>query len=198
MIAKRDRSREGQRSKERMATDGASAGSCLADSSTSRDTPQLHASAALAATSATVSSSTQLPVDADTVTATHVDSGGSTTQTRFEGASGCDSAVGDGASRDEISAAMRKRAASDDDADGEPSHKHVWSGAGLCGTGCFSRTIVMPCHRSCPGGNFTLDGLMHGRIDLVTRWCVRPLRCPSFLFSEYTRSLFFQWFALAF
>eukprot|EP00041_Stephanoeca_diplocostata_P029487 m.871830 g.871830 ORF g.871830 m.871830 type:complete len:354 (+) comp23568_c0_seq65:129-1190(+) len=27
----------------------------------------------------------------------------------------------------------------------------------------------MPCHRSTPAGNFKLDGLMHGRLDLVAR-----------------------------
>jgi hypothetical protein len=85
---------------------------------------------------------------------------------------------------DSATSARRKRHAdsTSDDADesngtatlhhGSCMHKHVWSGAGLCGDGCFSRTFVMPCHRSCPGGNFTLDGLMHGRLDLVTRWCV--------------------------
>lgn len=162
-----------------MATGGGSASTLPTCTSTARDEPPPLTPAALAALAATtadeITSSTRLPGDADT--ATHLDSGGSTAQTGF---GGCDNAVGDnavGASRDEISAAMRKRAAADDDTDGEASHKHVWSGAGLCGAGCFSRTIVMPCHRSCPGGNFTLDGLMHGRIDLVTRWCGRPTRC---------------------
>lgn len=51
-----------------------------------------------------------------------------------------------------------------------PSDIFAWAAGGTCSDHCFSRTFVMPCHRSCPGGNFTLDGLMHGRLDLVTRW----------------------------
>lgn len=54
----------------------------------------------------------------------------------------------------------------------------AWKSGGFCRDGCFTRTFVMPCHRSCPGGNFTLDGLMHGRLDLVTRW-YDPLLCKA-------------------
>ena len=37
----------------------------------------------------------------------------------------------------------------------------------------------MPCHRSCPDGNFPLDGLMQGRLDLVAR-CITSSMFISF------------------
>jgi hypothetical protein len=61
-----------------------------------------------------------------------------------------------------------------------PAERFEWSEGGLCNPQCFSRTFVMPCHRSVPSGDFTLDGLMHGRLDLVTRWCVDVHGVPSF------------------
>eukprot|EP00039_Didymoeca_costata_P014858 m.245690 g.245690 ORF g.245690 m.245690 type:complete len:348 (-) comp16109_c1_seq15:13-1056(-) len=44
-----------------------------------------------------------------------------------------------------------------------------WPKGSCGGAQCFRRVFVMPCHRSCPQGDFVLDGMMEGRMDLVAR-----------------------------
>ena len=66
-----------------------------------------------------------------------------------------------------ISATVSSGAETHADSNAPPNVVHQ-STVGLCGADdCFLRLFVMPVHRSSPGGDFTLDGLMHGTYSVI-------------------------------